>query len=499
MNNTVEIRDNLIKSLTVQQLRKIVRNYGIECVESARKNALAEAVLKSPVGVCDIVSDWSEVELKEFCEAINMDSAGCKSNLLKKLAIFLNEPEERLEKKKTELLPENLQELAELEAIINQLILLGKIGIGKINRGFCGACNKMHAKQWFNFTDQDISFYVCRIKTPSVVMRIGDQYENLSVSNFSLKYKTSGTEQRAYEVLLQQYIESEIHNDPDLKALVTAGGGIEKMTLKFVDLTSIQSRTSGATPTFFAQNLSKIGQFTIQFVNQTAKSSSELLKNDKVKLLLDVLEMVPVLDTGVKVVKFAGLVGGMVAKQMETPQEDVKVLQKPREFTEIPSKFTRLTVTLSWTQAIDLDLHALYRTRDGKTGEVYHENRGTLKSFPFIRLDDDAGIGNTGGNNEENLYITSLAEMEYVLIAVNIYQERGFFSLFKKKDNFARYDGKIFIQPDIGQELEIPLSSTESGSWCVVTGIENRGDKLKVLNINAVTSKKPELKQWQWD
>ncbi len=496
--NPVQAKADLLNILPIQELRKIVRDYGIEIGESSKKNVLIEAILKSPVGVCDIVGDWSEAELKGFCEVIGMNSIGRKNALLKKLAVFLNEPAERLEKKKPELPPENFQELIELESVINQLILLGKIGIGKINRGFCGACNKMHAKQWFDFSDQEISFYICRIGMPTVVMRTGEQYENLSASAFILKYKTSGTEQRAYEVLLQKYIESEIHNDPDLKALVTAVGGVEKMALKFVDLTSTQSRSSGANTTFFASNLSKVSQFTVQFVNQTVKSSSELLKNEKIKLLLDVLEMVPGLDAGIKVVKLAGFVGGMVAKQMEAPQEEIKLLPKPKDFTEISSKFVRITVTLNWTHAIDLDLYALYRTKDGKTGEIYHENRGSFKTFPFMKLDEDAGVGNTGGNNEENLHIASLAQMDYVLIAVNIYQGQGFFSLFKKKDSFSRYDGKILIQPDDRQYLEIPLSSAESGNWCVVAGIENREDKLKILNINSVTTKKPDLKYWQW-
>ncbi|MEZ5672583.1 MAG: hypothetical protein R3E08_09445 [Thiotrichaceae bacterium] len=145
-----------------------------------------------------------------------------------------------------------------------------------------------------------------------------------------------------------------------------------------------------------------------------------------------------------------------------------------------------------------MDLYALYRSKDGKTGEIYHDSRGSLKAFPFMRLDEDAGVGNTSGDNEENLTITSLAEMEFVLIAVNIYQEKGIFSFLKKKDSFARYDGKIMIQPDTGQDIEIPLSSVESGGWCVVAGIENCGDKLKVLNINVVTDKKPDLKHWKW-
>ena len=496
--NPAQTKADLISMLPVQELRKIVKDYGIDIAESSKKNVLIEAILKSPVGVCDIVGDWDESELKGLCEAIGMNSIGRKNALLKKLAVFLNEPAERLEKKRPELPPENHQELVELESVINQLIMLGKILIGKINRGFCGACNKMHAKQWFDFADHEVSFYICRIGTPTVVMRTGDQYENLSASAFILKYKTSGTEQRTYEVLLQKYVESEIHNDPDLKALVAAGGGIEKMALKFVDLTSAQSRSSGAATTFFASNLGKVGQFTVQFVNQTAKSSSELLKNEKVKLLLDVLEMVPGLDAGIKVVKLAGFVGGIVAKKMEVPQEEIKVLPKPKDFTEISSKFVRITVTLSWTHAIDLDLYALYHTKDGKIGEIYHESRGSLKTFPFMKLDEDAGIGNVGGNNEENLHIASLAEIDYVLIAVNIYQGQGFFSLFKKKDSFSRYDGKILIQPDDKQYFEIPLSSAESGNWCVVAGIENRKDTLKILNINSATAKKPDLKHWQW-
>ncbi|MEZ5672581.1 MAG: hypothetical protein R3E08_09435 [Thiotrichaceae bacterium] len=264
MSNPEEIRINLIDSLTVQELRKIVKKFGIEYEGAAKKKLLVEAILQSPVRVCDIAEEWSEVQLKEFCDAIGMDSVGRKSTLLKKLATFLNEPTEapkRPEKKKPELPPEDVQELEELESVLNQQIVLGKVNIGKINRGFCGACKKMHAKQWFEFADQGVSFYICRIGIPTVVIRTGDQYENLSASAFVLKYKTSGAEKRAYQILLQKYIESEVAHDPDLKTQVAAVGGIENIDLKFIDLTSIQSRASGAAPTFLASKLSEIAQF----------------------------------------------------------------------------------------------------------------------------------------------------------------------------------------------------------------------------------------------
>jgi hypothetical protein len=72
------------------------------------------------------------------------------------------------------------------------------------------------------------------------------------------------------------------------------------------------------------------------------------------------------------------------------------------------------------------------------------------------------------------------------------------FRFSKKEDSFARYDGKILVQPDTKQRVEIPLSSPESGEWCIVAGIDNRGNTPKVLNINSVEKKKPDLKHWKF-
>ncbi len=58
---------------------------------------------------------------------------------------------------------------------------------------------------------------------------------------------------------------------------------------------------------------------------------------------------------------------------------------------------------LTWTTAVDLDLHAFYKTKEGKFGHISFANQGDLDKEPYIMLDEDAGVGNTAGDNEENI------------------------------------------------------------------------------------------------
>ena len=56
--------------------------------------------------------------------------------------------------------------------------------------------------------------------------------------------------------------------------------------------------------------------------------------------------------------------------------------------------FNQLKVSLIWTSAVDLDLMAFYKTKDGRTEGVYSDNysggnMGTLNSFPFMQLSGD--------------------------------------------------------------------------------------------------------------
>ncbi|MBC6474777.1 MAG: hypothetical protein GDA48_19870 [Hormoscilla sp. GM102CHS1] len=81
----------------------------------------------------------------------------------------------------------------------------------------------------------------------------------------------------------------------------------------------------------------------------------------------------------------------------------------------------QLMAKLKWTAAVDLDLMAFYKAKDGRVGAVFSENysggsMGSLNSFPFIQLSEDAGAGATGGAHEEILHITKLEDLAEVYI-----------------------------------------------------------------------------------
>ncbi|MBU1625911.1 stress response protein [bacterium] len=179
------------------------------------------------------------------------------------------------------------------------------------------------------------------------------------------------------------------------------------------------------------------------------------------------------------------------------------VLKQKGDKVAIPIK--NFQATLSWTAAVDLDLHAYFKPKatsppekagflkkmllgagsekSKKEGCVYFSDRGSKTSFPWIYLDKDAGVGDVGGQNEENLYFTGLQRMEHILIVANI---------FNKPDaNFASYDGKITLKAD-GQSFEVPLTATTGGSYCIIARINNSGPSGPVLvNVNKVQRERP--------
>lgn len=171
------------------------------------------------------------------------------------------------------------------------------------------------------------------------------------------------------------------------------------------------------------------------------------------------------------------------------------ILKQKGDSTEIAKKLNRIQVHMTWTTGVDLDLHAFYRTKTEKNGQVYFADKGNAEKFPFIALDQDAGVGNTSGKNEEKLVITSLEQMDLILIAVNIFR---FFGFLSKGDNFARYDGKVSLKTDAGDDIEVPLTSNEIGKWCVIAAIDNSNpNSPKVININRVQKSEPDLTTFQ--
>lgn len=139
-----------------------------------------------------------------------------------------------------------------------------------------------------------------------------------------------------------------------------------------------------------------------------------------------------------------------------------------------------LNVKLQWTAAVDLDLHAIYRNCRGYESSVYF---GNLEE-DGIALDYDAGVGNVGGRNEENIRIEALDELEEVLFATNIFNKGGC---------YADYNGRIIVETSNGEEVTVPLSSREHVDWCVIARFLNSPNGPVLMNMNSVSADPPVL------
>ena len=139
---------------------------------------------------------------------------------------------------------------------------------------------------------------------------------------------------------------------------------------------------------------------------------------------------------------------------------------------------TKINIKLQWTAAVDLDLHAFFRTKSGSEEHVYFVDPQKC----HISLDNDDGVGNQGGQNEENITITSLDDFEEILFATKIFSKGG---------SYADYDGRVTLTTNNGDDIVVPLSSQQRADWCVIAKITNAANGPMVSNVNRVTNDEP--------
>jgi len=131
--------------------------------------------------------------------------------------------------------------------------------------------------------------------------------------------------------------------------------------------------------------------------------------------------------------------------------------------------FKQLKVSLIWTSAVDLDLMAFYKTKDGRTGGVYSDgyaggSLGDLNAFPFIQLSGDEGVGATGGDNQEDLRITKLDDFEELYIcALNFTDASN-----PQQKVFRDYDARVEVVTDRGESHTVNLDSAQAGCVAVI-------------------------------
>lgn len=172
--------------------------------------------------------------------------------------------------------------------------------------------------------------------------------------------------------------------------------------------------------------------------------------------------------------------------------DSVVIPQAGMELSEYTAGTTKLMAILQWKAAVDLDIHAFYRPKGGdKDGHVGFHSKGDKNRNPYIYLDKDMGVGNVGGENQEIITIGTLAHVDSILIATNIFR---FFGFLAGGDNFGKYDGVVRLITNSSNEIEVPLLSIAPGRWCVIALIDNSDPYSPlVTNINKVTDAEPKI------
>jgi len=144
----------------------------------------------------------------------------------------------------------------------------------------------------------------------------------------------------------------------------------------------------------------------------------------------------------------------------------------------VSTPLREVKVKLQWTAPVDLDLHAIYRTKDGQSASVFYGN----KLGHGIMLDHDAGVGNVAGQNEENLTINSIEDLKEILFATKIFNKGGC---------YADYNGQVIVKTNNGDEIVVPLTSREHVDWCVIAKLSNSLNGPELVNLNKVSAVDP--------
>jgi uncharacterized protein involved in tellurium resistance len=114
-----------------------------------------------------------------------------------------------------------------------------------------------------------------------------------------------------------------------------------------------------------------------------------------------------------------------------------------------------------------------------------------LTQFPFMALDEDMGVGDVAGENEENLRIAKLDGLSDVLIVTSLYN--------KPDSSFGEYDGAITLTTEVGDNIQVPLNATEYGQWCIIAHIDNNNEATgpKLVNVNRVQTEQPDINKFR--
>ena len=161
-----------------------------------------------------------------------------------------------------------------------------------------------------------------------------------------------------------------------------------------------------------------------------------------------------------------------------------------RKQEECAFTFTgKLKVKLFWSSSTDLDLCLFFKKKNGEVGGVFsneyrgkRSDLGSLEQFPFMLHHGDNKEPAPGGEETEQINIASLADIEQAFICIVNYDA----AIDQRDVTYADEGGRVELQSDSGDYLEVLADSKDEGHVYCVCSIKNNDGEYALKNESRV-------------
>ena len=174
---------------------------------------------------------------------------------------------------------------------------------------------------------------------------------------------------------------------------------------------------------------------------------------------------------------------------MEGVQLKKKVTLKKKKKPAVFTFSGLLKIKLLWQSSTDLDLCMFFKKKDGEVGGVFSSafrqkksDLGSLTDFPFMLHKGDKPEPAEGSESIEQVNVASLNEIDTAYVCVLNYSK----AIDGEEVNFAEDSGRVEIQSDSGDYLEVVIDAAEQGHVYHVCSIKNNDGENSVMNEGVV-------------
>ena len=149
----------------------------------------------------------------------------------------------------------------------------------------------------------------------------------------------------------------------------------------------------------------------------------------------------------------------------------------------------KLKVKLFWTSDTDLDLCLFFKKKNGEVGGVFsneyrgkRSDLGALDKFPFMLHLGDNKEPAEGNEETEQINIASLDEIEQAFVCIVNYKA----AIDQLDVTYSEEGGRVELQSDSGDYLEVLADSTDEGHVYCVCSIKNNDGEYALKNESCV-------------